>query len=67
MNVGYFSVDYQSGKDILDWEILGAQQVVNETMYLRHVRFEKPLSIVMDGEKRISIITWNNNIPPKKK
>jgi hypothetical protein len=67
MNVGYFSVDDQSGKDVLDWKILSAQQVVNETRYLRHIRFKKPLTIVMDGEKRISVITWDNNITQKKK
>ena len=67
MNVGYFSVDNQSGKDVLEWGVLGMQKVVNETKYLKHVRFEKPLSIVMDGEKRISIITWNDHVPVNKK
>jgi hypothetical protein len=65
MNVGYFSVEQQSGKDVLDWGILGLQQVVDETRYLKHVRFVKPLSIVMDGEKRIAVITWNDHVPVK--
>ncbi len=61
MNVGYFSVLDGSEKDRIDWDILNMQELVKKTGYLRHVRFEKPLNIIMDGEKRLSIITWNKH------
>jgi len=67
MNVGYFSVDCQSGSSVLDWKTLDSQKVINETGYIRHVRFDQPLSIVMDGEKRISMIAWNDNNRKKDK
>lgn len=61
MNVGYFSVNHKSIKDKISWEVLNKQKVVNQSKYFKHVEFEKPLSIVMDGRKRISAITWEND------
>jgi len=29
--------------------------------YITHVEFEEPLTIVMDGKKRTSLITWNKS------
>lgn len=61
MNVGYFSVNHKSLKDKINWKILNKQKVVNETDFFKHVEFEKPLDIIMDGRKRISAITWTND------
>jgi len=61
MNVGYFTVQHSSGKDIIDWEILKKQRVVNKTNFFNHIRFNDPLTIVMDGKKRMSVITWDNH------
>jgi hypothetical protein len=61
MNVGYFSVNHKSIKDKISWDTLNSQKVVNESRFFKHVEFEKPLTIIMDGRKRISAITWNND------
>ena len=61
MNVGYFSVNHKSIKDFISWEILNEQKIINETGFFKHVRFEEPLHILMDGKKRISAITYKNN------
>ena len=61
MNVGYFSVNHKSIKDHINWEILNKQKVVNETKFFKHIEFEKPLTITMDGRKRFSAITWTND------
>ncbi len=61
MNVGYFSVNHKSIKDKINWDILNKQKVVNETKFFKHVEFEKPLTITMDGRKRFSAITWTND------
>jgi hypothetical protein len=29
--------------------------------FITHVEFEEPLTIVMDGKKRTSLITWNKS------
>ncbi|MBK6345219.1 MAG: pyruvate, phosphate dikinase [Bacteroidales bacterium] len=58
MNVGYFSVQQELSGSFIKWEILDQQPLVQRTTYFKHVRFEKPVSIKMDGKKRIAAITW---------
>ncbi|KAF0199057.1 MAG: pyruvate phosphate dikinase PEP/pyruvate-binding protein [Bacteroidetes bacterium] len=58
MNVGYFSVQQELSGSFIKWEILDQQPLVQRTTYFKHVRFEKPISIRMDGKKRIAAITW---------
>ncbi|MCA1747470.1 MAG: pyruvate, phosphate dikinase, partial [Bacteroidales bacterium] len=56
MNVGYFSIQHNSPSEFIRWDMLQQQKVVEESEFLKHVRFEKPLSILMDGKKRISAV-----------
>jgi hypothetical protein len=63
MNVGYFSIQHDSASDYIDWEILKQQKVINDMKYITHVEFEKPITVVMDGKKRTSLITWDNHQP----
>lgn len=60
MSVGYFSVNHKSIKDYISWDILNQQKVVEKTNYFKHVTFKKPLTITMDGRKRIATITKAN-------
>jgi two-component SAPR family response regulator len=57
MNVGYFSIQPELSKSYIRWEVLKKQEVINQTRYFRHIRFEKPLVVSMDGKKRIAVIT----------
>jgi len=54
MNVGYFSIQHNSGKSFIRWDTLEEQEVIEETHYIKHVRFPEPICIMMDGKKRIS-------------
>ena len=56
MNVGYLSVQHVSSIDFIDWEKLDEVPAVKESTFFRHIRFEKPLTVLMDGKKRISMI-----------
>ena len=56
MNIGYFSVQHTSATDFINWEILEKLEVVNQTNFFRHVRFDKPLTILMDGKQKASAI-----------
>jgi len=58
MNVGYFSVNQENG-DKLNWENIKKQQVVSQGEFFRHVIFEKPLLIRMDGKKGVAVISMN--------
>lgn len=59
MNVGYFSIKHDSATDFIDWEKLKQQKIIHDKKYITHIEFEEPLTIVMDGKKRTSLITWN--------
>ncbi len=56
MNIGYFSVKHSSPTDFVSWKLLNKQKVINETSFFKHVRFKKPLSILMDGKQKTSAI-----------
>ncbi|MGF7140449.1 PEP/pyruvate-binding domain-containing protein [Roseimarinus sediminis] len=52
MNVGYFSVPYNSGESFVNTDMLKVLPVVRRTNYIKHVRFSGPLEILMDGRAR---------------
>lgn len=56
MNIGYFSVHHSSLEEFIQWEVLESQHLIQETEYFKHVRFEKPVKIYMDGIHRKSAI-----------
>ncbi|MHC1706072.1 MAG: PEP/pyruvate-binding domain-containing protein [Bacteroidales bacterium] len=58
MNVGYFSILQEMRNNYIKWDILRQQNLIGKTKFFRHVRFEKPLTVKMDGKKRISVITF---------
>ncbi len=60
MNVGYFSVKHDDLIDYINWEVLKNTRIVNETKYLKHVRFDNPLEVIMDGKKRNALIYYQN-------
>ncbi len=55
-NVGYFTVNPDSGDGTLDWEWLRSQTPLHETASTRHLRFERPLTITMNGKTNRGII-----------
>ncbi len=59
MNIGYFSVQHSSKTDFVKWDVLEKQKLINQTTYFRHVRFEKPFTVMMDGINRTSVIVMN--------
>ncbi len=56
MNIGYFSVPDTSSTDYVRWEKLNNCEAVNVTRYLRHVRFDEPLQVLMNGRQKTSVI-----------
>jgi len=56
MNVGYFTVQPELLKSHIKYEMLSKQKLVKKGKFFNHVRFKKPVSIKMDGRKRIYLI-----------
>lgn len=54
--VGYFTVNAEAGDGLVDWEWLARQEAVSEGDFARHLHFEHPLMVKMNGTKREGII-----------
>ncbi|HTE50876.1 MAG TPA: PEP/pyruvate-binding domain-containing protein [Kofleriaceae bacterium] len=55
-NVGYFTVNPDAGEGFLDWAWLAGQPAVRETSCVRHLRFEQPLVVKMNGRLSEGVI-----------
>ncbi len=61
--VGYFTVDTNQSSaqgGMVRKDILDTMPAAEETQYVRHVRFKRPLRILMDGTKQEGAITMLN-------
>ena len=56
--VGYFTVNSFRNEGIYNQELLDRMEAVEETKYVRHVRFSKPLKIMMDGMKQEGVVLF---------
>lgn len=55
--VGYFTIDSCSASGgFVRKEVLDAMPAIEETPYVRHVHFKKPLRIMIDGQKQEGLI-----------
>jgi len=59
MNVGYFSVKHSSLIDFINWEELDKQKTISETKFFKHIQFDNPVEVIMDGKKRASLIYFS--------
>lgn len=57
MNVGYFAIPYDSDNSFINYDIIRRQELVEETEFVKHVRFQEPVTIYMDGRKQTAVIT----------
>lgn len=55
LGVGYFTINSYINEGYYDEEFLNAQPAVCETEYLRHVRFENPVVVKIDGKKNLGV------------
>jgi hypothetical protein len=61
-NVGYLTLPPGADKTdpnrnlFMDWQWLDSQPAFTETNYLRHIRLESPLTVVLDGRKGKGIV-----------
>jgi len=58
--VGYFTVNAYTGDGIFRKDVLDAMPALYETDHVRHVRFSRPLKIMMDGKKQEGIVIMND-------
>jgi hypothetical protein len=59
MNIGYLSINEDSGEGVIMWKRLREQKVISSGRFFSHIRFEKPLVIRMDGKLGMTVISFS--------
>lgn len=54
--VGYFTINPFTNDGFYDYEFLSQRKAIYENEYLRHIRFKKPITIKIDGQKKIGVL-----------
>ena len=54
--VGYFTINTYTGDGVFQKELLDQMPAISETEHVRHVRFDRPLKIMMDGKKQTGVV-----------
>mgnify|MGYP000146911470 CR=1 FL=1 len=54
--VGYFTINAYINDGIYNQELLNSMPAVEETKFLRWVHFDKPLTVKMNGKKKVGVI-----------
>lgn len=65
MKVGYFAIPYDTRESFINLGIIRQQPLIEEYKYARHVRFDYPLTILMDGKKQTSVILYGEEAVEK--
>ena len=55
-NVGYFTVNPESGDGEIDWEWLESRPALSSLDHVRHIRLEQPILVLMNGKKNEGVI-----------
>ena len=56
--VGYFTINTYRCDGLFRRDVLDAMPAVEETQFVRHVRFDRPLKIMMDGKKQEGVVLF---------
>ena len=59
--VGYFTVNSFKNEGVYNKALLDSMPAIEETQYVRHVRFDRPLKIMMDGMKQEGLVVLNRD------
>ena len=59
--VGYFTINTYINQGIYRKDVLDAMAAENETEHVRHVRFSRPLCLMMDGKRQAGVVLYNHS------
>jgi hypothetical protein len=54
--VGYFTVDPVNDLDFVDWKWLSSHKAVEELNFTKHLHFDQPISVKINGHKNKGVI-----------
>ncbi|MCP3925862.1 MAG: phosphoenolpyruvate synthase PpsA [Desulfobacterales bacterium] len=55
LDINYMTVSL-SGDDFIDWNYLNQFEATNESKYVKHIHFDKPVILKIDGKDSIAVI-----------
>ncbi len=55
-DIGYLTVNPDAGDGFVDWAWLAAQPAVAESEFVRHLRFDKPIEVAINGRQHSGVI-----------
>ena len=55
-NVGYFTINEDLGEGFVDWAWLSHAAAIRETRLVRHLRFDEPIVVTMNGRTNQGVI-----------
>ena len=58
--IPYLFIKYHSETDFIDWDWLDTQETESETTYFRHLRLDKPLTVIANGKERTGLVLKPN-------
>lgn len=54
--VGYFTVSTMNKTSFIDWQWLAQQDAVEELLYTKHIKFDQPISVRINGHRNKGVI-----------
>ena len=60
--IGYFTVSAGASEAFVDWEWLRQQKAAKELEFTRHLRFDAPLTVQMNGRRHEGTIIKPNGV-----
>jgi CheY-like chemotaxis protein len=55
-NVGYFTVNPETGDGVVDWAWLDGQPPASSQAHVRHIRLDHPILVLMNGKRNEGVI-----------
>jgi len=62
LNVAYYSIRHDNQTSFINYDLLEKGHLVKKGQFFKHVRFENPISILMDGKQQIAVVNLNGNV-----
>lgn len=56
LNIAYFSISHKHDSDFIHYSLLEEGELMEETTFFKHVRFNDPVLVKIDGRKRMAVI-----------
>ena len=54
--IGYFTVNSTDSQDFIDWSWLSQQAAIEEFEFTKHIRFDDPITVKINGQKNKGVI-----------